>query len=541
MAVCIVSPVYAKSGTCETLITTGWRFGCDSKDQSADKEYGYGTYVQIIGKSECMGVDNTKFNPLWNNYFKCIDLSGTSDDEWQSHGTNFCNNTSIRKADALVDNAIYQIFVGNSLKDTFSAAQLKSTSTGWMNGCLRITCADGYVAEDDACVELAESSIACTANSKNHGSSSDTNKLTMVNGALLYCYSSGAIAGGLAPSNFENTCYKDHKVFKNNNTNVYYRCADVGEWKEERIAKCAKSPFEKCDGIDNCVINLYADNEIMDIQINKNELFSANEVCFKAECKNGYQKQGGTCVANSAVAAQAQAQKDEQARQTAQAEAQAQQDELARQEALKAANEAVYNEMISCLDSYGNWDYDNNSCTCNKTEKYMTYNTALKKCECLSGDYILDKGSKGCILSEAKRLERICNGVTDASWINGQCICTDLQYVFDGKECVVNQEIIKERERPESSKKIKEAGKKLDDIVAGFGEANEWTNAEGKFNTARLASDSIAGVVLGSAGGLITSNVMKKKQVEQGFEDLKCFVGGQAVAGWGDEFNVGIQ
>ena len=68
-----------------------------------------------------------------------------------------------------------------------------------------------------------------------------------------------------------------------------------------------------------------------------------------------------------------------------------------------------------------------------------------------------------------------------------------------------------------------------------------WKNAEGKFNTARLASDSIAGVVLGTAGGLITSSVVKKNQVENGFEDIKCTIGGQNVAEWGDQFRVGIQ
>lgn len=92
----------------------------------------------------------------------------------------------------------------------------------------------------------------------------------------------------------------------------------------------------------------------------------------------------------------------------------------------------------------------------------------------------------------------------------------------------------------DSKNKIIAAGKVLDGIVAGF-DVSVWKNAQGEFNTARLASDSIAGVVLGTAGGLITSSVMKKKQAEQGFEDLKCVVGGQSVAGWGDEFNVGIQ
>ena len=70
---------------------------------------------------------------------------------------------------------------------------------------------------------------------------------------------------------------------------------------------------------------------------------------------------------------------------------------------------------------------------------------------------------------------------------------------------------------------------------------SKWRNSEGKFNTARLASDSIAGVVLGTAGGLITSHLVKKNQVKKGFEDIQCTIGGQKVAEWGDEFTVGIR
>ncbi len=68
-----------------------------------------------------------------------------------------------------------------------------------------------------------------------------------------------------------------------------------------------------------------------------------------------------------------------------------------------------------------------------------------------------------------------------------------------------------------------------------------WKNDEGKFNTARLASDSIAGVVLGTVGGVITSNIIKKNQIENGFENLKCTIGGQTVASYGDEFTVGVK
>ena len=68
-----------------------------------------------------------------------------------------------------------------------------------------------------------------------------------------------------------------------------------------------------------------------------------------------------------------------------------------------------------------------------------------------------------------------------------------------------------------------------------------WKTAEGKFNTARLASDLTAGVVLGTVGGVVSGVVIKKKQVEKGFDALHCAVGGQTIADWGDTFTVGLR
>ncbi len=87
---------------------------------------------------------------------------------------------------------------------------------------------------------------------------------------------------------------------------------------------------------------------------------------------------------------------------------------------------------------------------------------------------------------------------------------------------------------------ITDADTKLNNIIGKL-KLSVWKNEEGKFNTARLASDSVAAVVLGTSGGLITSLVMRKKQVENGFEDIKCVIGGQNVANWDEEFNVNIQ
>ena len=71
--------------------------------------------------------------------------------------------------------------------------------------------------------------------------------------------------------------------------------------------------------------------------------------------------------------------------------------------------------------------------------------------------------------------------------------------------------------------------------------ASVWKDKDGNFNTARLASDLTAGVILGTVGGVVSGVVIKKKQVEKGFDALHCTVGGQTVADWGDIFNVGLR
>lgn len=79
----------------------------------------------------------------------------------------------------------------------------------------------------------------------------------------------------------------------------------------------------------------------------------------------------------------------------------------------------------------------------------------------------------------------------------------------------------------------------LSAFYAGL-ERNVWRNEDGKFNTARLVSDATAGVVLGTAGGLISNKLIKKNQIRKGFDGISCYVGGQLVADYGDEFTVGM-
>ncbi len=97
-----------------------------------------------------------------------------------------------------------------------------------------------------------------------------------------------------------------------------------------------------------------------------------------------------------------------------------------------------------------------------------------------------------------------------------------------GASCVVpSQPVNDEAALKRIEEKVKSVEKRFGDL-----DVSVWTTAEGNFNGARLASDSIAGVVLGTTGALITSNVVKKNQIKSGFEDIVCTVGGQTVGSY---------
>ncbi len=225
-----------------------------------------------------------------------------------------------------------------------------------------------------------------------------------------------------------------------------------------------------------------------------------------------------------------------------------------------------------CFDSGGNWD--NGQCSCD-SDKNMKLSG--KECICISNEYKWDSGKKICVMTDSASCSKIsgtywdsnlqeclcsetnfvisgskcilnpdiekCNQVQGAEWLSsGICVCQDRSKVVDYIKmmCVDSQETIAIQQQNAAKERIASIVNNLDQKAANF-KRSDWKNEDGKFNTSRLISDSVAGVVLGTAGGLITSSVVKKSQVKSGFEDLNCAIGGQVVAGWGDEFLVGIQ
>ena len=233
-------------------------------------------------------------------------------------------------------------------------------------------------------------------------------------------------------------------------------------------------------------------------------------------------------------------------------------DNRSRKEACVNSGGAWTGSECTC-DASKNLRVQNNVCVCLDDENYkrsgdrcvLTDAAALRqKCESATGAYWdgvscqcyePNYSFNGTVCREDPAITE-CKSISGARWANGKCVCNQSGYVpnYQTKQCEKSAATLQAEQAVAAQQKIDQASATLQSITDGL-RVNKWRNEEGKFNTSRLLSDSIAGVVLGTAGGLITSSVVKKSQVSDGFEDMQCTVGGQVVAGWGDEFRVGIQ
>jgi len=140
-----------------------------------------------------------------------------------------------------------------------------------------------------------------------------------------------------------------------------------------------------------------------------------------------------------------------------------------------------------------------------------------------------------------------CNRIPGAQWnaLTNECKCLDPNKELNAARtaCVESSASAALRitqEQKQSRNEITGAVSKIKSLQDSF-KKTVWKNEDGKFNTSRLASDLTAAVVLGTTGALVTSNVIKKNQVNNGFDDISCTIGGQRVADWGDQFRVGVK
>lgn len=159
--------------------------------------------------------------------------------------------------------------------------------------------------------------------------------------------------------------------------------------------------------------------------------------------------------------------------------------------------------------------------------------------------WIVSCKDKPTIIATINQIKTLC--ASDTVTADGFNVLWTALLALNPGECGVQQQLPQPPKPDDDSGKLRaslriitDAHGTLNGISNGF-KASVWKDEEGNFNTARLVSDSVAGVVLGTTGALVTSHVVKKNQVESGFEDIKCTIGGQVVADWGDQFRVGIQ
>lgn len=106
---------------------------------------------------------------------------------------------------------------------------------------------------------------------------------------------------------------------------------------------------------------------------------------------------------------------------------------------------------------------------------------------------------------------------------------------------VMNKKLDLVQRQGAARERINAAVNKLTEFRLAAGKGSVWKTKEGNFNGTRLASDMTAGVVLGTVGGLVSSNLIKKSQIKNGMEEIRCTVGGQIIAEYGDSFDVGVR
>lgn len=178
---------------------------------------------------------------------------------------------------------------------------------------------------------------------------------------------------------------------------------------------------------------------------------------------------------------------------------------------IKKPSETVVDEYIECL-YYLNVDIQcKNGNSFNKNVAVKLDPNKIKQSEC----ELLKKN-----MTDLERLITTGQGEISSYSDLIKSVCGDNQGIIGQKE-------------------IREAKAKLTNFFRDAEKnASVWKTEDGGFNAARLASDLTAGVVLGTVGGVVSGHVIKKKQIEKGFEVLHCAVGGQTVADWGDEFKI---
>ncbi|MBE6456869.1 MAG: hypothetical protein E7008_02910 [Alphaproteobacteria bacterium] len=556
----IGSTAWGKSD-CEYIKVGTEKYGCDTSDYSS-KEIGYNSVYQVLGTGYCYTQSNTKMSDFTNKKVACYDKSG-SDDLWTREPLNLDPNSVIKDVNNLVEHAVYEIAncKGDGVAVALTTEQIQNGANAvCFNTPVKISCQRNYAYDGNKCIPFEQwvggFDDICKESSVQHDGVADEKKLNTGNDTYVYCYTEQELQGIRDRFYYGNSCLANKHKFRLGNK--YYNCTPSG-WTEHTFSWCTTgNDFQKCDGIEHCVTELYDNSTqkaIKDAIGTGQSMISdtGSTYCLRNVCDKGFRKVGDKCVAESVV------------RDNEQRARNAQQSCVSTGGVWKVGTcmcapdknlERDGNTKCRCKAGYEYIDSNNKSQGCKKMSKTMmkeacdaasdaSWDVSTETCVCNMGDnYVFNYAQKKCLPNDTYAACQKLVAAGDARWDDTAkvCTCTKKGFEFDRAQCVETAQATAERLTREATQTVNSVYSQLTSIHNKFrDDVSVWKNEEGKFNTARLASDSIAGVVLGTAGGLITSSVVKKNQVENGFEDIKCTIGGQNVAEWGDQFRVGIQ
>lgn len=503
-------------------LTNGNTYVCGDEDGTF--KFADGNKVQTLGPS---WLDNDS-RPS-HRYYTCSrsPWNPAYDDHWNSSDPNWCSDTELK--DVNMANIKVCIYVAGEQKECYPQI------AGRTDGCLHIRCEDGYRLIGGKCVEESKGCLymgqtvafgwstdnADLGECKDRYTSDNWKNVEKVTSCSARCDASGVI--------------------------IFTRTACANGWRNGSV-ETKEVCIEDTNGGDNG-------------STTKCPAGSSDKILSKKDCKSKERfecaKYGASnqCVCGKCIAGAGE-RRDDGDRTVGKCHPSVCKSEVCKECCKRPSSETIWDrtaQACHCVNG-GKFQKENNTWSCKVDSGQETTPGAGYICDAtLTAKFAgwkVQCASRTDIMQSIAELEEYCAGkptkeiflrLYDEVSVMARMCQQQQQDQQQQQEEQLRQE---EHARAEALRKSRRSISDAHGILVGMREtfkASVWKDEEGKFNTSRLVSDSIAGVVLGTVGGVVTSNVVKKNQVENGFEDIKCTIGGQTVADWGDEFRVGIQ
>jgi hypothetical protein len=590
-------------GVCKDGLTIGqYSWACNLSDPGGwqkgnqSRQYvGPDTIIQTVGQATWFCVNGNHMETAGNSSrYQCADKSGSNDVWLHMDNAVYCSDSPIKNKRAT--NGYINLKKANGSDSGFSSDNPGAT----VGGCLYVTCKDSYTPKSGACVSVGSNAKCDVKNTKHPGitcnTSGGTNCLQAGKDGFLYCYAKEYYRKNVI-ADLENSCQPTVNIVTiGEKPGSYFTCTSSGVWQETKFSRCESGDDFPggCNGRAGCedVANSPASSQAQTNATSVTQVWNSvapETFCMVSRCKSGYTKQGDKCLSQDQVRQAKQQASDKKLCEESFGQWKNKRCQCDASKNLVESNgvcdcEDGYeknkkekkctlidaeSKKNACESSFGKWIKD--KCECDISKGLVQQENKTYQCQCTDPEnYEFNREVGECRMTDAAQRQANCKKDNRAQWIDDKCVC-ESGYAWDGSACNFSDDYIRcdgvsgatwdktedkcicdsddkelkdwqcvDTQETIAKGVINTSFPKFESLVSGL-EVNKWKSADGTFNVARLASDSIAGAVLGTASGLITSSVVKKNQVKKGFENVRCVVGNQVVAGYGDEFTVGAQ